>query len=205
MRRVDLIGQRFGRLCVVEYAGSTKDGQAQWRCVCDCGCITVVRGKDLRRGNTLSCGCIQKSVAAQQHTTHGISNTRIYRIWSLMRMRCYNPNAPQYDDWGGRGITICDEWRHDAKAFYDWSINHGYADDLSIDRIDNDKGYSPDNCRWVDRNVQSNNKRSNHLITHDGKTQTIAEWAAELGLNYDTLYSRIVKYKWDIHKALTTP
>ena len=204
-RVIDISGNRYGRLLVLERFGKTGDGKATWKCVCACGREVVVSGKDLRSGNTRSCGCLQKETAASRHTIHSISSTRLYKIWMQMKERCYNPNTPQYKDWGGRGITVCDDWLNNVQAFYGWAMNNGYADDLSLDRIDNNKGYSPDNCRWATREDQCNNKRTNRLITYNGKTQTISQWADELGINYYTLQSRITKYKWSIEKALTTP
>ena len=165
---IDLTGQRFGRLTVIERAGKDYIGQAMWRCRCDCGNVTVVAGGNLRTGNTKSCGCYghELTIGGYRSRTHGGTcdggkRTRLYRIWRAMKTRCYNLNAQNYKDYGGRGITICPEWLHDFVAFRDWALSHGYRDDLSIDRIDNDKGYSPDNCRWATAKEQRANQRSN--------------------------------------------
>lgn len=121
---------------------------------------------------------------------HGKRHTRLYSIWANIKTRCYNPNDPHFERWGGRGITVCDEWKVDFQSFYDWSMSHGYRDDLTIDRIDNDKGYSPDNCRFVSVSEQNQNKRNVILLTHDGLTLSTAEWARRLGAGKNTISTR---------------
>jgi hypothetical protein len=119
-----------------------------------------------------------------------------------MRRRCVDAKQPNFSHYGGKGITVCEEWLHNYKAFYDWSISNGYTDELTIDRIDNNKGYSPENCRWADMKTQQNNRSYNKLLTYNGKTQNVKEWAEELGINYKTLWNRLFTYKWSIEKAL---
>ena len=118
-----------------------------------------------------------------------------------MKQRCYNPNKPQYKDWGGRGITICDEWLNDFMAFYDWAMSNGYQDNLTIDRIDNNKGYEPSNCRWVDHKIQNRNKRNNRNYTINGETHCLTEWCEILGLNRGTVKNRL-RYGWSIEQSL---
>ena len=162
----NLIGQKFNRLTVVERAENytiAKQVHSAWLCVCDCGNTITVRASSLRSNHTKSCGCFNKEVRIERETKHGKSESKIYDVWGTMKQRCYNPNNKSYGYYGGRGITICNEWVHDFQAFYDWAMANGYSENLSIDRIDNDKGYSPDNCRWVTAKQQANNRRNNQI------------------------------------------
>lgn len=156
---IDLTGQRFGRLVVVERAGTSRNRQAMWRCRCDCGKKIAVQGYHLRTGHTQSCGCFHRDQTKRANTTHGEEGTRLYGIWRGMKSRCYNPNVQKYKDYGGRGIKICEEWLDDFQAFYDWAMSHGYTDALSIDRIDVDGNYEPSNCRWATAKEQRHNRR----------------------------------------------
>lgn len=133
---------------------------------------------------------------------HGKSKTRLYNIWLNMKARCYNLNNHKYNDYGGRGITICEAWLNDFQAFYDWAMANGYSDDLSIDRIDVNGNYEPSNCRWTDNETQSNNRRSNRFIEYNGKSQTIEQWAKELNVDYKKFHSRL-KRGWSIEKAIS--
>ena len=203
MRIIDLTGQRFGRLIVVRFIGTSKARQAIWRCQCDCGKETDVRASSLRCGDTTSCGCLQREVSKEVNTKHGEAHSRLHNIWGQMKGRCENPKNHAFEHYGARGIAVCDEWKEYAN-FRDWAMLNGYRESLSIDRIDNDKGYSPDNCRWTTMKKQSNNRRSNHTISFNGETHTLEEWASIKGLKYGTLSSRINRYHWSIEKALTT-
>lgn len=159
MKKLELHGHVFGSLRVVKCDGPNKEGAISWLCECECGNYASVRGSDLKRGFTKSCGCAAKSVLLRRNTTHGGSKTRIYRIWQAMIDRTSNPRASRYSYYGGRGISICHEWR-DFAAFRLWAMANGYSDNLSIDRIDNDGNYQPDNCRWATQQMQVQNRRS---------------------------------------------
>ena len=161
----DLTGKRFGKLTVIAYAGKSKKREYLWHCKCDCGKETISRGYHLMSGHCKSCGCTR----GRTHKTHGLSNHQLYHTWSSMKQRCTNPKVPEFNAYGGRGIKVCDEWTHDFKAFYDWAMANGYDPKLSIDRIDNDKGYSPDNCRWATMEQQIANRRYVKPYTYTAK------------------------------------
>ena len=154
MKVVDMTGQRVGRLLVLARAGRTGQGQAKWLCRCGCGREIEVAGQDLRSGGQRSCGCAR----ARPQRTHGKTGTALYRMWRNIINRCEYPQAHNYDRYGGRGITICPEWRQDAAAFMSWCESNGYRPGLEIDRRDNDKGYTPDNCRFVTRLENQHNR-----------------------------------------------
>lgn len=189
-RSIDLSGQRFGRLQVIQ-----KLENSRWLCKCDCGNETTTTTNSLRRGETRSCGCLHKEVVSTTMKKHGKTNTRLHRIWRHIKYRCFNESSKAYKNYGGRGITVCDEWVNDFQAFYDWAMKNGYSDNLTIDRIDNDGDYSPENCRWATYKMQANNKRNNHLIKQNGETHTLTEWSEIIGINRGTLSSRVNKNK----------
>ena len=194
----DLTGRRFGRLTAIERVESDKSGRIRWKCLCDCGKETIVAATRLRNGKSVSCGCYQKEVVRAQNLTHGQTQQKpgerripkIYRTWANMKTRCNNPNTPYYSRYGGRGIKVCPEWADSFEAFYSWAMSHGYDDTKEIDRIDNDGGYTPENCRWVSRERNANNKRNNLIIEMDGVVHTAAEWAKITGISIKAIYTR---------------
>lgn len=199
-RYKDITNQKFGRLTAIEYAGSKKYKNASvalWKCRCDCGVTVIVDGQTLRAGKTKSCGCLSKEVHREvcskrntMYAKHGGYGTRLYRIWNGMKDRCYNPNCHNYQNYGGRGIAVCEEWENDFSAFRDWAMNHGYNDTLSIDRICGNKNYEPSNCRWATAKEQCNNLRTNVNITYRGETKTAMQWSEETGIPYGRIVGR---------------
>lgn len=197
----DLTGQKFGRLTVVERAPN-KGKRTMWFCVCDCIDKTtcVVSGCNLKSGHSKSCGCIERE--KPNHKTHGMTKTRIYKEWLSMKQRCSDLKVDSYIFYGARGITVCAEWLNDFQAFCDWAMANGYSDDLTLDRIDPNGNYEPSNCRWITMKEQQNNRRSNHYITHDDRTQTAQQWGEETGISAGTILMRI-RRGWSIDRALT--
>ena len=204
----DLTGNKFGRLLVVGRAESHKlpCGQVQtmWSCVCDCGNKTVVNTGNLKSGRVVSCGCFNLEKSHIGHPIHGHSRSRIYNIWAGMKKRCSLESSASYKHYGKRGISVCDEWKESFESFYEWSINNGYNDLLSIDRIDTSGCYEPQNCGWTTMREQQNTRKNNLLLELDGEVHSASEWARISGLKYTTLMRRIER-GWDIRRAITEP
>lgn len=196
--RKELSGQKFGKLTVICERGR-KRKEITWLCKCECGNEVVVNGYNLRSGHTQSCGCFVKEQISKANTKHGLCYTRIHSIYTNMKTRCYNPNYHLFKCYGGKSITVCDEWlgENGLQNFYNWSLSNGYSDDLSIDRIDNSLGYSPTNCRWVSMKKQQNNRTNNRRLTYNGITHTMAEWSRIFKINYSTLQSRLKTHSFE--------
>lgn len=203
---IDLTGKKFGRLTVLKRDDNQKGKDATWVCKCDCGNLTKVTSGHLKDGHTKSCGCLSKERMSEITKTHGMTNTRIYRIYHKMHLRCYSKVNPAYPSYGGRGITICPEWlgEHGLENFAKWSFENGYSDNLSIDRIDNNKGYSPENCRWATAKEQANNTRSTVFLTYKGETKPVSEWSKITGIPQDRLSQR-KRSGWTDEECIETP
>jgi hypothetical protein len=201
--RIDLTGQKFGRLTVLHYS-HTIDQKAMWQCECECGNKPIIVAASLRSGHTKSCGCYKLEAAAIANTTHGLSGkkTRLYEIWIGMKARCFRKSHRAYKYYGGRGITVCQEWKDDFKAFYDWAFINGYEEDLSLDRIDVNGNYEPNNCKWATFLEQSRNKQNSSFIEINGEYKTIAEWSEISGVKPGTFHSRIAR-GWEGEELLT--
>lgn len=191
MNAKELIGQKFGRLTVVARGENAPNGKARWICDCDCGKRKEksVTTYDLVSGKVKSCGCLYKESNEGRNITHGRSRSRLYRIWLGMKRRC-----KVHENYCGKGVSVCEEW-NEFKPFYDWSLANGYIGHLTIDRKDNNKGYSPDNCRWATMKEQQNNRTNNIRITVNGEEKTISEWSEITGIRKATLEWR-VKHQW---------
>lgn len=207
MGAANIAGMRFGLLTVIKRTPNPSHA-AYWLCQCDCGNTVPVRGANLRRGKTKSCGCLRNELSSaritKQNITHGESNTRLYSIWCDMKKRCSNANHWAYSRYGGRGIEVDPRWS-DFAVFSEWAKNNGYSDDLTLDREDNDGNYCPENCRWITQKAQSRNKSNNVRFEYGGIAKTLSEWADETGIPYTTLYGRIHGRGWSVERALLTP
>lgn len=185
-------GYKVGRLTVRELVVDGNANQRRWLCDCECGGNKITSEDNLKRGHCHSCGCLYKSIGgkAKHGTERGESKTRLYKIWSRMIWRCEKPQAKGFSGYGGRGISVCEEW-HSFDVFRNWALASGYQDTLSIDRIDNNGNYCPENCRWVTPKEQANNRRSNHKVEYNGQTKNISEWADYFGLDRNGFNSAI--------------
>lgn len=197
----NLVGQRFGRLIVIERAPQLSVGNVRWRCLCDCGGETVTQAGSLISGRTLSCGCVKAELALIANTTHGKSQSATYRSWAKMKARCTNPKAKEFVNYGGRGIQLCDRWYEFENFLADMGER---PEGKTLDRIDNEGNYEPSNCRWATWAQQSMNKRNTRNFTLDGETLHLNEWAARWGLPRATLIHRLER-GWSFERALKTP
>lgn len=210
MRLIDLTGRKFGRLTVIErvedYVSPNGKHEIQWKCVCSCPdkTICIALGGNLRRGLKRSCGCLSRENTSNMFKKHGKRNTRLYKIWCDMKARCYNPNELGYKWYGAEAKNISEGWVHNFQAFYDWAMSNGYRDNLTIERIDGTKGYSPENCKWATMQEQQNNRRNNRKVHYNGELFTIAQLARKYNIPYKKLWRRL-NDGWEIQRALETP
>lgn len=205
--RLILDGERFGRLVVVGVADRTAHGKVRWSCRCDCGTITNVAGSGLKNGKTRSCGCLQRDTVIASNTRHGLAvrgnKADGYSTWMKMNSRCHTKSDKNFHHYGGRGISVCDRWRHDFVAFTS-DMGPRPSPGHSIERINNDGNYEPANCRWATQKDQTRNQRRNRLLTLKGETMVLTAWSERLGISVQTIHSRLAR-GWSEERALTTP
>lgn len=197
----DIVGQTFNRLTVLGYVGSSK-----WECQCSCGMTTIVETGNLKSGHTKSCGCFVRDMLVERNTTHGMAHSPTYGTWLSMVHRCHHPNSLNYSYYGERGISVCDEWRNSPEAFHNYVTklpDYG-KEGYTLDRINNDGNYEPDNVRWASQDTQVKNTRHTRLITYDDRTQCIVDWARELHMHPNTLRTRL-NWGWDVETAFFAP
>ncbi len=200
----DITGQKFSRLTAIRFTGESKSSGRVWECVCDCGNTVEVPIGKLNSGHTKSCGCQKIESTIKRSTKHGYAKrghqNKAWSIWAGMRKRCFNPKSVGYDNYGGRGITICERW----EKFENFIEDMGECpEDYSIERIDVNKGYEPNNCKWIPLNEQSKNTTRVIRITYNGETRLLADWARHFSIDYRTISYRL-NSGWDIDRALTT-
>lgn len=196
------IGEKFGKLTVEQQIGK-RGVYFLWLCKCDCGNYKEVATNLLTSKHTQSCGCLYKQRSNAHKTSHALSKTSLYKCWTAMKQRCCNAQNRYYKNYGERGIEVCDEWLK-FENFASWAFSNGYDPKLTLDRIDNDGDYCPENCRWVDRMIQANNRRPCRILEINGESKTIPEWCRTYGVDYDLVNKRICA-GWNWTKALLTP
>jgi len=189
----NLVGERYGRLTVAKFGGR-RNRRSYWVCVCDCGAEVEIRADSIRSGSTTSCGCAQKQAVSEANSKHGMCESPEYIAWTQARYRCGKKDHPNYRNYGGRGISVCDRWQDSFDAFYA-DMGPRPSDKHSLERVDNDKGYSPENCKWATSKEQGNNKRSCRIIEHEGVSLNVTQWAQAVGMCRNTLTGRLNRGK----------
>lgn len=201
--KIDLTGRPFGRWVVIEEAGRDGSGAVMWKCRCACGTEKTVHGPNLLHGRSTSCGCRSREVTAARSRTHGQVGTPLYKSWADMISRTTRPTDPEFHNYGGRGITACPQWIQSFEAFAR-DMGPTYREGLTLERVDVNGPYSPENCSWATRKAQARNKRSTVRVEFRGAVKPLIEWCELLGLAYQATYYRIHRYGWSVDRALTT-
>ena len=191
-------GDKYNKLTAIKFIKKVKNSQQYWLFRCDCGNEKVISASKVKSSHTKSCGCLINEGLIKRSRTHGMAHTKEYNSWASMKARCLNKKNPNYKNYGGRGITVCNRWMKFENFYADMGKR---PKGKSIDRINNDKGYYKENCRWATRKEQNNNTRGNHLLTYKNRTQTVTQWISEIGINHSTFYSRL-RYGWLVERAL---
>jgi tRNA-binding EMAP/Myf-like protein len=208
MTKIDMVGKKYNFLTVIEdLPPRISKGGFSTRmvlCECECGKRVKVQAQHLRTGNTLSCGCKARDFTILYKTTHGLSKTRIFKIWQGMKRRCSKNAGEVGKYYYDKGIRVCKEWSEDFMNFYNWAMEHGYSEELTIDRIDYNGDYEPKNCRWVDYKTQNNNKSNNIIVSYKGETMSLTQWAERYGVPSRVFHSRKRK-GWDTETIFNTP
>ena len=198
-------GDKFGKWTIIEEIAPkiiSNKPRRMFRCQCECGNIGEVQLSCLRNRHSTSCGCEQKKKASSANTKHGLEKHPLYCTWKNMKKRCNNPNASEYENYGGRGISVCEEWSNSFQNFYNWAINNGWSKELTIDRIDVNKNYCPENCRWANIKIQMNNTTKNHYIKYNGDTYTLSTLSEHLNIPYNIVRYRLSNCKWTIEQLI---
>lgn len=200
-KKIDITGSKFNMLTVIEFIPNNK-AASYWKCRCDCGAEKIIRGSSLKNGNTKSCGCASiELITKHGYCKNNKPKTNTYYIWTSIKQRCYNKKMKRYKSYGGRGIKVCDRWLNSFSNFL--SDMGEKPSNLSLDRIDNDQGYSPENCRWATKREQANNTRTNNIIQYKNQKFTLTEFARHIGIHPETLRKRI-RMGWDLDKCANT-
>lgn len=194
-------GDIYGKLKVLEEVEKGKSGR-RFTCECECGNKVTLYSSAFLNGNTKSCGCLRRKLTIEKSTSHGLSKTPLHRVWNSMKQRCNNPNDKAYKNYGARGIKVCEEWKKDFLTFHKWAIESGYQQGLTLERIEVNGNYCPENCKWIPQSEQSPNRRSNNYLTFNGETKTLSQWSRDLSINRGTLRDRL-KNGWTVEDALT--
>lgn len=192
-RIINMVGKEFNGCVVLGSKGMDKDKKARWGCRCYCGKNFVTTGKSIRAGKTKSCGCFKTKVivkAGKENKIHGETKTRLYNIWHGMKKRCSTPSDTSYKNYGAKGIRVCKEWLDSYENFRGWALSNGYEEHLTLDRIESDKNYSPDNCRWANWITQGRNRSSNVFVNFKGKKMTLSQVAEEIGESREMVWYR---------------
>ena len=202
----DITNEKFGRLTALyrdDYVQPNGRKRTSWKCKCECGNEITVMYDNLKSGATMSCGCLAREMISKRASTHHMTDTHIYGVWCSMKTRCYTKSATGYPFYGARGITVCDEWRNSFETFYEWAIENGYKEGLTIERKDYDGNYCPENCCWITSVAQANNRKSNRRYSLNGETHNVTEWSKIYGIDPRTVFDRIYS-GWDFERAITT-